>query len=63
MEPPHCWLSSTSSQIPSALHAHHALPVFSVIEWNAAIFDEGNHSLLRLDLGAEHTAVNILRGG
>jgi hypothetical protein len=38
------------------------LPVFSVIEWNAAIFDEGNHSLLRLDLGAGHTAVNILRG-
>src|SRR6476659_8465994 len=46
-----------------ALHAHHALPVFSFIEWNAAIFDEGNHSLLRLNLGAEHTAVNILRGG
>ena len=46
-----------------ALHAHHALPVFSFIEWNAAIFDEGNHSLLRLNHGAEHTAVNTLRGG
>ena len=62
MEPPHCWLSSTSSQMPTRCMRTMHCPS-SALSNGTAIFDEGNHSLLRLNHGAEHTAVNTLRVG
>ena len=62
MEPPHSILSSTSSHAPMRCMRTRHCPSspFSIFERDAAVFDEGDHSLGRLRHRAKHAAVDAL---